>query len=160
MKTNPSSTVMASFAEVEAAQEAIAELQSSGFPEDRIKLVLPQTDAEPRPIGKTPGDRPIRGAGAGVGALTGAFLGGIATGALPAMIVLGLAGGLVGALADLGVSDTDTQFLENELNLERMVVVVQADERADEVARLLYRRGAHEVRPELPENVTVDEESL
>lgn len=156
-------TVVGMFSEAHDVDNAIDELMREGFQKSQLGVVARHETLRGRGIDVT--------SGAEVGAITGATSGGIAglligMGALviPGLqivaaatflvavgaTVLGLAGGavgggLIGALAGFGIEETRAQRYAAGVNEGRILVTVQAADRAELAAAILNSYNAIEV---------------
>jgi len=146
-------TVAGVFEYEQDARDAIRDLKAEGFGETHIGMAAPSKDDT---VVFTDSSTKTAAAGAVVGLGTGVLWGmGIAAGLLPGigpaiaggtlMAVLSsatvgaAAGGLSGALIGLGVADEDAEYYANQFKEGRIIVTVQAGERAD-VARAIMDR--------------------
>jgi len=145
------------------ADVALAALRSAGFRDDQIGFAM-RTESD---IASVNPDALIvedhdTGSNAAGGALTGAIAGGataalivpvigpvIAGGILAAALVgaaIGAAtGGILGSLVKLDVSEDDARYYEDEIRAGRGVVIVHAEDRAEEAAAILHSAGAYDV---------------
>jgi hypothetical protein len=144
MSATVTETVAGVFASAEQANRAVDELKRAGLRDEEIGVVPGRAEG-----GEGPGCRSESGVtvgtGAGAGLLAGAALGGLA-GGLPGMVAAGVAGGLLGTFIDLGIPEDAACFYRDETEAGRTVVLVRSAGRSAEVADLLRRHGAQEVR--------------
>lgn len=179
MSTASRPVVVGLFHDRSRADEAVKELLRFGFPEAAIGV------AARSPLTEKIGNQWDVGAatGAVAGGATGTLLGiavatGLMTGVGP-VIAGGLLGGLLtsaavgaatggvlGALVGLGVPEEEATFYKEEFDAGRVLVTVQAGDRASEAAEVLRRFGAYDitsrepakpVQPEAPRQATVNE---
>jgi hypothetical protein len=160
-------TVVGSFDNADDADRAARDLQSLGFPEADINLVISnvsQGDAET--------DLPIMGDGTGPvarGAVAGGVLGGAAglAASLVGLAIPGIgpiltagpliatlaaagagavAGGVIGRLTDLGVEKKDVALYAEAVRRGGTLVTLRTDEsRADEASAVLRSAGAIDI---------------
>jgi len=155
-------TVLGVFDNLADARAAVEDLRRADFNDARIGFITP--DPTRRPKGDMNVDRSKLDEGVGVGAVIGAALGGVAGlvvaagmlspigpavvgGAIAAWLAsLGVgaaAGTVVGALVAMGLTDDESRWYENELKKGRsLVIVAQADERAEEAREILRHHNA------------------
>ncbi|MCL7999814.1 hypothetical protein M8994_16360 [Brucella sp. 21LCYQ03] len=147
-------TVTGLFDSRSAAEDAVARLETAGFPSDDISIVSQNDENESN-----------AGSGAGVGAGLGAAVGGAGglltglgvmaipgvgpvvaagwlaatlAGAVGGAVVGGVAGGLIGALTESGVSEDDAHvYAESVRRGGSLVTARVADERAAEADAIL-----------------------
>jgi hypothetical protein len=147
--------VIATFKNVEAAEDAIHALERQGFQDKEISLV----SKDPRHREDGLGERHHLATGVTVGAGVGAGttllaaagtlaipgLGPIlALGPLAAVLTGAAAGGLLGAFVDWGIPRAEGQHLQKEVEEGRAVVLVDT-EKADKAEEIL-RRHSDEVQ--------------
>lgn len=179
MATNSRPVVVGLFHDRNRADDAVKELLRIGLPESAIGV------AARTPLTEKIGNQWEIGAatGAVAGGATGTLLGvavasGLMTGVGP-VIAGGLLGGLLtsaavgaatggvlGALVGLGVPEEEATFYKEEFDAGRVLVTVQAGERASEAAEVLRRFDAYDitsrdpaksVKPEAPRQTNVNE---
>ena len=90
-------TVVGLFRDRRHAEEAIRDLRTSGFPDDRIGLAM-QNSSEPAPVDDT--ESPAAAEGAAQGAVSGGVVGGL-IGLLGSLLVPGLGPVVVGGVLGL-----------------------------------------------------------
>ena len=176
MATTSRSTIVGLFEDAARAQQAVEELRGAGFGDEDVGFAVRRGEG---PAGET--DRGERGTnapeGATAGAVTGGVLGGV-LGAAAALLIPGLgpviaggilaatlggaaagaaAGGLLGALAGLGIPEEEAHFYQREFEAGRAIVTVHADGRHEEVAAILRRHGAYDIRGGAGENIETGE---
>jgi hypothetical protein len=161
-------TVVGLFGSLNTAQDAVKDLRAAGFEQRAISIV-----GRAGPVSENADVAPPAAAGAGVGAASGALLGGTAgllasigvlaipgfgpllaagplvailTGAGAGAAVGAVAGGLVGALIVAGVPEAEAHRYAESVRAGGTLVTVSADEaRADAAAEILRRCGSLEV---------------
>jgi uncharacterized membrane protein len=157
-------TMVGVFDDREQANDAVNTLRRAGFRDDQIGFAVwndsDHTAIDPN-LDRTE-DHDDTKSGATGGAVTGALVGGAAgalmvpaigpviAGGILAAAMMGAAigaatGGVIGSFMSLDVTEDDARYYENELRAGRSVVIVRADDRADEVAAILHRAGAYDV---------------
>ncbi len=166
-------TVIAAFDSPAKAQAAVNELRTLGFLESQIG-VASKSSGGMHPGSSSIDDTVDTEENAGAGAATGAAVGlgagalwglGILAGVLPAIgpVIAGgtlaalaasaatgaAAGGLAGALVGMGVSDEDVRYYDSEFSRGRVIVTVDAGQRASEVETLLARHGGYNRAPRI-----------
>jgi hypothetical protein len=165
MDTNrmQSQVVVGVFDDQNRAQQAVNELRSAGFNDNQIGFALRggrMGNVGTTPVGTGEGvaGNTVGGAVAGgaIGALIGAgaallipgigpaVAGGILATALTGGAIGAVAGGLLGALTGLGVPEEEARFYQQEFEAGRVVVTVQAGNRAQEALSILQRYGAYQ----------------
>jgi hypothetical protein len=147
------------------AERAVADLWSAGFARDRVDMVTRsqgETQATPNfTLQKEAADGAV--AGALAGATAGAVAGAVATVLLPGVgtvigggLLAGLLGGaglgaaggtFLGPFVALGASDEEARAYARHVDEGRIVVLVQAFERAPEAQAILARHGARLLQP-------------
>lgn len=161
-------TVVGLFGSLNTAQDAVKDLRGAGLEQRTISIV-----GRAGVVAENPDMAPPAAAGAGVGAASGALLGGTAgllaslgvlaipgfgpllaagplvailTGAGAGAAVGAVAGGLVGALIVAGVPESDAHRYAESVRAGGTLVTVAAEAaRADAVAEIMKRCGAVEV---------------
>lgn len=161
MKKGKQNVVVGVFYTRSEAEQAIRDLHTAGFADDRIGMVA--RDAEGRLVTEKSGDTLAEegaAAGAVVGAGAGALVGlGVLTGTIPVIgpvlaigtlgtILLNAAGGaailgIVGALVGLGIPEDEAKYYENEVHGGRFLVTVDAGNREIEAWSILHRAGGY-----------------
>jgi hypothetical protein len=151
-------TVVGIFDQTFEARRAVEDLRPAGFSDAQIGFITPY-DSTGAVDGETKWEE-----GAGVGAAVGASIGGVAglvaaTAMLspigPALVGGAIAAGLAslgagaaagtvfGALIGLGIPENESRWYEGELQKGRSLVIVQnADERAEDAREILRHHGA------------------
>jgi hypothetical protein len=151
-------TVVGLFRDRRRADQAIRDLQASGFPDDRIGLAMQDqpTDAPGDDTGAPAAEGAAKGAVSGgvVGGLLGLLgsllvpglgpivVGGVLASALAGAGIGAAAGGLIGALIAVGVSEEDARHFDLGLRSGGTLVTVDAGARTGEALAILQR---HEV---------------
>jgi hypothetical protein len=161
MKRGKQDVVVGVFYTRSEAEQAIRDLRTAGFADDRIGMVA--RDAEGRVVTEKGGETLAEegaAAGAVVGAGAGALVGlGVLAGTIPVIgpvlavgtlgtILLNAAGGaailgLVGALVGLGIPEDEAQYYESEVHGGRFLVTVDAGNRQTEAWGILHRSGGY-----------------
>jgi hypothetical protein len=161
MKRGSNNTVVGVFYTRSEAEDAIRDLRTAGFSDDRIGMVARDADGRMRTEkgGETLAEEGAA-AGAVVGAGAGALVGlGVLAGTIPVIgpvfalgamgtILLNAAGGaailsIVGALVGLGIPEDDAKYYEGEVHGGRFLVTVDADNRTSEAWAVLHRSGGY-----------------
>lgn len=162
MKRGKSGVVVGVFYTRSEAEQAIRDLRTAGFSDDKIGMVA--RDAEGRVVTEKGGETLAEegaAAGAVVGAGAGALVGlGILTGTIPVLgpvlaigtlgtILLNAAGGaailgLVGALVGLGIPEDDAKYYESEVQAGRFLVTVDRGTRSDDPRSVFTRHGGYD----------------
>lgn len=153
------STVIGVFEDRIQADRAISELHQAGFRSDQIGVAMRHSD-ELGAQTVTTEEGTHADSGAVAGALTGLGLGalaglGVLSGVIPVIgpaIAAGTLGvivsnaavgagvaGLMGALIGAGIPENEAKYYQGELESGRVIVTVQAGDRAPEVAAILHR---------------------
>jgi hypothetical protein len=164
MNTQLASTVVGVFEDRLHANQAITELSSAGFGQNKIGVAMQHADGVADDV-VTEKDTKA-GAGALTGALTGLGLGalaglGVLAGVIPVVgpaIAAGTLGvilsnaaagagiaGLVGALVGAGIPEHEAKYYQGELEAGRTIVTVNAGDRSAEVRKILQRHGAYDM---------------
>jgi hypothetical protein len=164
MENQPASTVVGVFEDRAHANQAITELHSAGFGQDKIGVAMQHANAV-EGDGVAENDTHT-GSGALTGALTGLGLGalaglGVLAGVIPVVgpaIAAGTLGvivsnaaagagiaGLVGALVGAGIPEHEAKFYQGELEAGRAIVTVNAGNRSSEVTQILRQYGAYDM---------------
>jgi len=164
MTTKQRSTVVGVFEDRLHANKAISELHQAGFTESQIGVAMRHADG----LGVTADteDDSHAASGALTGALTGLGLGaltgmGVLAGVIPVVgpaIAAGTLGvilsnaaagagivGLVGALVGAGLPEHEAKYYQDEFEAGRVIVTVNAANRADEAVAILRRHGAYDM---------------
>lgn len=160
MTMTENSLVVGVFTQYDSARRAIDELKRTGYSEEEIGY-LQRVDALPS------GDDV--GGGAATGAVSGGVVGGL-LGAVASLLIPGLgpaiaggilaatiggvlvgatAGGFVGALTNMGVSESQARFSQNELESGHTIVTVKIASDQDDAIALLRANGATYAASEL-----------
>jgi hypothetical protein len=152
-------TVIGLFRDRRHAEEAIRDLQASGFPDDRIGLAM-QDSSEAGSVedrgSPAPAEGAVQGAVGGgvVGGLIGLLgsllvpglgpivVGGVLASALTGAGIGAAAGGIVGALVTLGVPELAARHFDQGLRSGGALVTVDAGPRTGEALAIMQR---HEV---------------
>ena len=168
-------TVVGSFDSFDEAQRVVHELGNMGLSSDDVSIVANDPKGEYASrygsgrTTTTDADGSSTAADVGKGAVTGGVLGG-AAGLLAAIVGLtmpgvgtlvaagpiaaaltgagigAVAGGLIGGLRHVGVPDEHAEYYAESVRRGGALVTVRAeDNRADEVAALMSRHGAHDI---------------
>ena len=157
-RSNPR-TIVGLFSERRHAEQAIRDLKSAGFEDDRIGVAMPNRD-EQQSLLEDSGSQAADGAAKG--AVSGGIVGGL-IGLLGSLLVPGLGpivvggvlastltgagvgaatGGLIGALMGLGLSEEDAQHFDRGLRSGGILVTVAAGARPDAALDVLRSHGA------------------
>jgi Heat induced stress protein YflT len=167
----PGSTVVGVFENRLQAEQAIDELHHAGFADNQIGYALRGEHSEKglEPPHEETRNEAATGAisggifGAIVGALAALLLpgigpvlaGGILVAALGGAAIGAAAGGVLGALMDLGVTEEEARYYENEFKNGRTIVAVltgEDRERANQAREILHRHGAFDAYTPLAED--------
>ena len=148
-----------------AAEQAVDELEQSGFSTDEVGLVIRGSDAV-RGGMISDAEATKDGKGAVTGMMTGAGLGAI-LGAAAALLIPGVGpivaagifsfafggaiagaavGGIFGALTGLGVSEEEAKYYETAFNAGHAIVAVRAGDRIAKAAEILRRHGGYDLQ--------------
>jgi hypothetical protein len=161
MKRGNPNAVVGVFYTRSEAEQAIRDLHTAGFAEDRIGMVA--RDSAGRMVSEKGGDTmATEGAAAGavIGAGAGALVGlGVLSGTIPILgpvlavgtlgtILLNAAGGaailgLVGALIGMGIPEDEAKYYEAEVHGGRFLITVDAENRQAEAWDILHRAGGY-----------------
>jgi hypothetical protein len=159
MTTENQPAVVGVFDDDQAARRSVYELESMGFTDDQVGYAGHHTSLPAaHDVSGSLDAEPASGAAGGgaLGGLLGAALAGLGTGAGPLVAVGVLAaaaggaivgaavGGILASLTDLGVSDADARYYEEQFREGRSLVVVKPGGRAEEVMAALRRQGAYD----------------
>lgn len=171
MDARSQAAVVGVFRNREQARDAIEELKRAEFPRERIGLLM-QDQEQARDLQRSTlggeSSESHAGSGAGAGTVAGGIVGGvagwligigsiaipgvgpfIAAGALATtvggMVVGATVGAIGGALAAIGVPEEHARWYESQAHAGRILVTVQAPERADEARAILRRNGAYDI---------------
>ena len=160
MKRGSNNTVVGVFYTRSEAEDAIRDLRTAGFSDDRIGMVARNADGH---MVNEKGDT-LAEEGAAAGAVVGAGAGalvrlGILAGTIPVIgpvlaigtlgtLLLNAAGGaailgVVGALVGLGIPEDEARYYEGEVHGGRFLVTVDADNRTSEAWSILHRSGGY-----------------
>lgn len=150
------------FTSFEQAEGAVENLRQAGFSEESIGFISRDARYAPQAAAHQDESFEMEGliagltTGAGVGALWGlGVVAGvmpvvgpaIAAGSLAAILSSAAAGaalvGVTGMFIGLGISRVEADYYEEEVNLGRIVVSVEAGERHEEALEILYHSGAY-----------------
>jgi uncharacterized protein (TIGR02271 family) len=151
-------TVVGLFPDRDRAEHAIHSLEAAGFSKDQIGVAMRDRHDQQALSGDT-GASPAEGATKG--AVTGGIAGGL-IGLLAALIpgigpiivagwlgstlvgagIGAVAGGLIGGLVDLGLSESEAKNFEHGVREGRVLVTVNAGDRAAEAYSVLRSEGA------------------
>jgi hypothetical protein len=168
MATTRRSIVVGVFEDRQQADQAVAELCSTGFRDDQIGVVMRHTDNDLRrgAGSTTTGQETYAEEGAVAGLLAGAGLGalaglGVLSGMIPAIgpaIAGGALGvlvsstalgagvaGLTGALIGWGIPEDEARYYHGELHAGRTIVTVRAETRSDKAREILQHHGAYDI---------------
>lgn len=164
--------VVGVFQERAQARKAVADLESAGFTEKQVgfairnpdgagepKLNVPEVKGE-KPTESTPLKTTIGGGVVGgiLGALTALLIpgigpvlaGGILAGALGGALVGAGVSDMVGTLMDMGVTQNQAQYYQQEFKEGRALVVVNTTDRQQEAEDILNRDGAMQQKTRTP----------
>ncbi len=161
MKRGSDNTVVGVFYTRSDAEDAIRDLRTAGFSDDRIGMVA--RDADGHMVTERGGETLAEegaAAGAVVGAGAGALIGlGVIAGTIPVVgpvlaigtlgtVLLNAAGGaailgIVGALVGLGIPEDEARYYEGEVHGDRFLVTVKADNHTSEAWAILHRSGGY-----------------
>jgi hypothetical protein len=160
MKRSNTNAVVGVFYTRSEAEQAVSDLRTAGFSEDRIGMI--HRDASGRLVDEGGDTLAEEGAAAGavVGAGAGALVGlGVIAGTIPVIgpvlaigtlgtVLLNAAGGavilgLVGALVGLGIPEDEAKYYEGEVHGGRFLVTVDAGNRQDEAWSIMHRAGGY-----------------
>jgi hypothetical protein len=152
-----------------AAEEAVDELEQSGFSHHDVGFAIRGHDAvEGGMITDAVGAKDGTGAVTGIatGAVAGGILGALASIIIPPIgpVVIGgmlataagfagagaAVGGLLGAMTGLGVSEDEAMYYEQQFKEGKAIVTVKAGERADDAVKVIRRHGGFVRRDEIP----------
>jgi hypothetical protein len=162
MKRGNQNAVVGVFYTRAEAEQAIRDLRTAGFPDDKIGMVA--RDSDGNVVREKGTEETLAGEGAAAGAVVGAGAGalvglGVLTGTIPVIgpvlaigtlgtILLNAAGGaailgLVGALIGLGIPEEDARYYETEVHGGRFLVTVESGTRESEAWGILHRAGGY-----------------
>jgi Heat induced stress protein YflT len=161
--------VVGVFEDRNAAEEAVDELEQSGFAKEDVGFAIRGSDAvEGGMITDAEGAKDKEGAlaGAATGAVAGGLLGALAAAVIPGIgpvlsagiltTALGFAGagaavgGILGAMTGLGVSQEEALYYEQEFNAGKAIVTVRAGDFADKAVTIIRRHGGYTMRDRNP----------
>ena len=158
MSATPSIVVVAVFTNQNQAQRGLDELRRAGFSDEKIGFLTRAAAAGATGIEVVPA--------AASGAVEGGLLGGV-LGAAVALLVPGFgpalaggiiaatlsgaalgatAGGLMAMLSELGISNADVRFYQQELSAGHTIITIKIASGQDEAAAILSRAGATSVK--------------
>jgi hypothetical protein len=166
----PDNTVVVGvFEDRNAAEEAVDELEHSGFSKDDVGFAIRGSDAvEGGMITDASATKDKQGAlaGAATGAVAGGVLGALAAVLIPGVgpvlaggiltTALGFAGagaavgGILGAMTGLGVSQEEALYYEEQFNAGKAIVTVRAGDFADKAITIIRRHGGYTMRDRNP----------
>jgi hypothetical protein len=166
---NPKTVVVATFEDRYKAEQAVDELEQSGFSHHDVGFAIRGQDAvEGGMISDAVGAKDGSGAltGAATGAVAGGILGALASIVIPPLgpILIGgmlataagfagagaAVGGILGAMTGLGVSEDEARYYEQEFNEGKAIVTVKAGELADQAVAIVRKHGGFVRRDEIP----------
>ena len=169
MDGNPNQVVVGIFEDRYAAEQAVDELEQSGFSHGDVGFAIRGQDAvEGGMITDAVGAKDGTGAltGAATGAVAGGLLGALASIVIPPLgpILIGgmlataagfagagaAVGGLLGAMTGMGVSEDEARYYEQQFHEGKAIVTVRAGDQADEVVRVIRKHGGFVRRDEIP----------
>jgi hypothetical protein len=161
--------VVGTFEDRFMAEEAVDELEHSGFTHHQVGFAIRGHDAiDGGMITDATGTKD--GSGAMAGAATGAVAGGI-LGALASLIIppigpvivggmiasaIGFAGagaavgGILGAMTGLGLSQEEAKYYEEEFKAGKAIVTVKAGDLADHAVAIIRKHGGFVRRDDIP----------
>ena len=161
--------VVGVFDDRNAAEEAVDELEHSGFTHADVGYAIRGADAvEGGMITDASATKDKHGAlaGAATGAAAGGLLGAIAALVIPGIgpvisagiltTALGFAGagaavgGILGAMTGLGVSHEEALYYEEQFNAGKAIVTVRAGDFADKAVTIIRRHGGYTIRDRQP----------
>jgi hypothetical protein len=161
--------VVGVFDDRNAAEEAVDELEHSGFSKDDVGFAIRGADAvQGGMITDAEGTKDKHGAlaGAATGAVAGGILGAIAAALIPGVgpvlsagiltTALGFAGagaavgGILGAMTGLGVSQEEALYYEEQFRCGKAIVTVRAGDFADKALTIIRRHGGHNMGDRCP----------
>jgi len=182
MATTSRPVVVGLFHDRGRADEAVQELLRLGFPESAIgvatRTALTEKIGNQWDVGAATGavaggaTGTLLGVAVASGLMTGVgpvIAGGLLGGLLTSAAVGVATGGVLGALVGLGVPEEEATFYKEEFDAGRILVTVQAGDRASEAAEVLRRYGAYDitsrehpktVSPEAPRQTNVNDVSV
>lgn len=154
-----SKTVIGVFSSEHQAERAVQELRHSGFSDNEISVVGPDSRKEHS------GDQANgHGHGVGDGAAWGAGIGGtagllatagalaipgfgpiLALGPLAATITAAAGGGIAGALVDYGIPEQQSKQYEKQVKEGHFLAVLKTNQDADKARSILRREGASDI---------------
>jgi hypothetical protein len=158
-------TIVAAFEDRLRAEQAVDELEQSGFSHDHVGLAIRGSDAvqggmitDAQGAKDGPGAAAGMMTGAGLGAILGAAAGFLIPGVGPIVVagifslafggaIAGAAvGGIFGALTGLGVSEQEAKYYENAFNAGHAIVAVRAGERTAQASEILRKHGGYDLQ--------------
>jgi hypothetical protein len=166
---SPNTVVVGVFNDRVEAENAVDELEHSGFSSADVGFAIRGSDAvEGGMITDAAGTKDAEGAlaGAGMGAVAGGLLGALAAAVIPGVgpvlaggmiaTAMGFAGagaavgGILGAMTGLGVSHDEAVYYEEQFNAGKAIVTVRAGEFADKAVAIIRKHGGFTRRDEMP----------
>lgn len=161
--------VVGTFDDRYQAEEAVDELEHSGFTHHDVGFAIRGQDAaEGGMITDAVGTKDGTGAvaGAATGAVAGGILGALASLIIPPLgpVIIGgmlataagfagagaAVGGIIGAMTGLGLSQEEALHYEKEFKSGKAIVTVRAGERADDAVAILRKYGGFVRRDNTP----------
>jgi len=158
-------TVVAAFDDRNEAENAVDELEHSGFDASQVGMALRGSEISRRGMISTetgakdrPGAEVGIATGAGLGAILGAAAGLLVPGVGPVVVagVFALAfggaiagaavGGIFGALTGLGISEDEARYYDKAFSAGKAIVAVTAGDRAQMAREILARHGGYNMR--------------
>ena len=155
-----SKTVIGVFATEQKAEKAVQELRHSGFSDNEISVVGPDS----RKGGNGQSQSGSHGAGLGDGAVWGAGIGGtagllatagalaipgfgpiLAMGPLAATITAAAGGGIAGALVDFGIPEQQSKQYEKQVKEGHFLTVLKTNQDAQKAQNILRQEGANDI---------------
>ena len=169
MDATPNTVVVGIFEDRFGAEEAVDELEHSGFSHHDVGFAIRGHDVvEGGMLHDATGAKDGQGAiaGAATGAVAGGILGALAAVVIPPLgpVLLGgvlataagfagagaAVGGILGAMTGLGVSEDEAIYYEQQFNEGKAIVTVKAGEFADKAVAIIRKHGGFVRRDEIP----------
>ncbi len=160
------STITATFKTRQAAEDALYKLESAGFTEEQVGLVV-SDETRGKTFNIEKGSKTDEGFAAGVttGGLIGAAIGGVMSAgalAIPGLNVVisgvlvsglaglgtgAIAGGLVGGLVGMGIPEHEAKLYEDEIMNGAILLVVKPEnsDQKDQAKEILYSVDAYNI---------------